>query len=283
MPLRGIRSKSYRRSFVEQIVESVRRVRFIAVLRSRKHSANRMDGSNPLFDPIKAAILHYGQGNVDEAFWLVFLSVHFGRNRKTGWKLARLIYGGLGAKPWTWKRITTDTKSFLEWLNSHQAQLHAEGAHFGNHRKYTSLKAYSDNGTGAAISSYVEWIQGGGGHANLIALAVKEAKGHRAQTFDFLYNSMSCVSSFGRMGKFDFLTMLGKLGFAPIDPGIVYMEGATGPRAGATLLFGRPASAAQFNDWLSRLGKHLNIGMQEIEDALCNWQKSPSRFKPFRG
>ncbi|MFE6002110.1 hypothetical protein ACFQ6C_35515 [Streptomyces sp. NPDC056454] len=23
--------------------------------------------------------------------------------------------------------------------------------------------------------------------------------------------------------------------------------------------------------------------MQIMEDAICNWQKSPTRFKPFRG
>jgi hypothetical protein len=32
-----------------------------------------------LFDPLKAAVLHYRRGRVDEAYWLVFLAVHFGK------------------------------------------------------------------------------------------------------------------------------------------------------------------------------------------------------------
>jgi ribosome-binding protein aMBF1 (putative translation factor) len=34
---------------------------------------------------------------------------------------------------------------------------------------------------------------------------------------------------------------------------------------------------------LERLDKHLKVGMQSLEDALCNWQKSPGRFISFRG
>ena len=37
------------------------------------------------------------------------------------------------------------------------------------------------------------------------------------ETFDDLYRSMVAVDRFGRLGKFDYLTMLGKLGFAPIE------------------------------------------------------------------
>ena len=42
---------------------------------------------------------------------------------------------------------------------------------------------------------------------------------------------MDTVQRFGRLGKFDFLTMLGKLGIAPIEPGITFLKGATGPLA----------------------------------------------------
>jgi len=27
----------------------------------------------------------------------------------------------------------------------------------------------------------------------------------------------------------------------------------------------------------------LNVGMQVLEDSLCNWQKSPRQFVHFRG
>jgi hypothetical protein len=77
--------------------------------------------------------------------------------------------------------------------------------------------------------------------------------------------------------------MLGKLKLAPMEPGSTYMTGATGPRSGAKLLFGKYPSTAELDAWLVELGDYIGIGMQEMEDALCNWQKSPDAFRGFRG
>jgi hypothetical protein len=53
------------------------------------------------------------------------------------------------------------------------------------------------------------------------------------------------------------------------------------------LLFGerRCASAGlrTVESWLAELAAHLKTGLQEMEDALCNWQKSPERYQRFRG
>lgn len=98
---------------------------------------------------------------------------------------------------------------------------------------------------------------------------------------------MNNVISFGRTAKFDYLTMIGKLGFAPIEPGSTYMQGSTGPFKGAVLLFSGHTTAAlsraDLDAWLIQLEAHLHVGMQVMEDALCNWQKSPGVFRPFRG
>jgi hypothetical protein len=105
--------------------------------------------------------------------------------------------------------------------------------------------------------------------------------------FDSLYGSMNSVMGFGRLGKFDFLTMLGKLGVAPIEPGSAYLVGATGPLAGARLLFAGASNAKttarELNGQLIELNSFLNVGMQVLEDSLCNWQKSPNKFVSFRG
>jgi hypothetical protein len=68
------------------------------------------------------------------------------------------------------------------------------------------------------------------------------------------------------------------------------MQGATGPLSGARLLFGGKITAklgwSDLDAWLVELEADLDVGihgMQVLEDALCNWQKSPKRFKPFRG
>jgi hypothetical protein len=98
---------------------------------------------------------------------------------------------------------------------------------------------------------------------------------------------MESVYRFGRLGKFDYLTMLGKLALAPVEPGSAYMTGATGPVAGARLLFSGDPKADLSALWLDArlvdLDAYLGVGMQVLEDALCNWQKNPTRFRRFRG
>jgi hypothetical protein len=115
----------------------------------------------------------------------------------------------------------------------------------------------------------------------------KEIGENPRKLFDYLYCSMTEVTSFGRMAKFDYLTMLGKLELARIEPGSPYLEGSTGPLAGARLLFsGSNTADISSQDLDSRsveLGDALGVGMQVVEDALCNWQKSPGKFVPFRG
>ena len=46
--------------------------------------------------------------------------------------------------------------------------------------------------------------------------------------FDELYRNMSVVG-FGRLGKFDYLSMLGRYNLAPISAGSAYLDNATGP------------------------------------------------------
>ncbi|EJJ5199426.1 hypothetical protein NJB38_004774, partial [Salmonella enterica] len=91
----------------------------------------------------------------------------------------------------------------------------------------------------------------------------------------------------GRTAKFDFLTMLEKLNIMDIEADSTYMAEATGPRRGANLLFGGSTSniysTTLLENWVSELDSYLNVGMQVMEDSLCNWQKSPERFIRFRG
>jgi hypothetical protein len=285
-PLRGIRTPARRSTFLEQLLESIHRVKFVEVIRDRELSDLRANPGNALFDPLKAAVLQQRQGDMEEAFWLVFLFVHFGRNPRAGWRYAREIYGGLGqGTRWDWVHVRNNPDGFREWLNDHQDDLKRKGVPrgFGNHRKYESLNAYSSNGTGAAVESYVAWVAPPRTHLELMHQACGEANGDPRRAFDILYRSMKVVARFGRTARFDYLTMIGKLKLAPIEPGSTYMQGATGPLDGARMLFGSRKNAQTLDAWLVDLDAQLNVGMQVLEDALCNWQKSPSKFRPFRG
>jgi hypothetical protein len=292
-PLPGIQVPAQRDVFLEQVMESIHRVQYIARLLERDISVIRADPSTELFDPIKAAALHNRNGRHDEACWLVFLFTHFGRSLQSGWRLARDIYGSLGdANHWDWARTSRDPAGFRSWLAANQHALRTDGIvrRFGNHRKRQSLDAHKATGTGAAVESYVAWVAQARDHFTLFDSALAAAGRAPRLAFDDLYRSMAAVSSFGRLAKFDYLTMIGKLHLAAIEPGCAYLVGATGPTGplkGARLLFfgntTANATPALLDAWLIELESHLGVGMQVLEDSLCNWQKNPTSFIRFRG
>ncbi|MFC1705907.1 hypothetical protein ACFL59_03680 [Planctomycetota bacterium] len=280
----GLAGAAERDALVEQLLESVRRVDYVRTVRGRSVSPRRADPSDELFDPLKAAIHHQRASRVEEAYWLVFLFVHFGKHSRSGWEYARHVYGRLGdPRHWNWARTSADPAGFRDWLAENRAAIEAGPGGFGNHRKYESLNARSDRGTGAAVQSYVEWVDPPRTHEELMAEAIAEVGGDPREAFRLLFRSMESVRSFGRTAKFDYLAMIGKLGLAAIEPGSAFLQGATGPVEGARLLFGRGHCTTEMDRWLIELADELDARLQVIEDALCNWQKSPNHFVPFRG
>lgn len=283
--LPGISSTATRHTLIEQMIESIRRVKYVKVMRNRPISERRKDPNDSIFDPLKASVLFQQKGQLDEAFWMVFLFVHFGKNLRGEWQYVRRVYGRLGARErWNWCNISADPSAFSEWLSTHKGLIESQSppGGFGNHRKYQSLDALSKTGTGAAFETYVKWVDPPRTHRDLFEEALEGNLRDPRLAFDELYKSMSSVASFGRTARFDYLTMVGKLGLASVLPGSPYLQGSTGPLKGACLLFGdhRPG---ELNSLSIELAYHLRVGMQVIEDALCNWQKSPCKFIPFRG
>ena len=284
--LPGVRNAASRQAFIEQLVESMRRIRYVDAIKAHAISAACADPQQDCFDPIKAAVFHQRAGHKEEAFWLVFLFVHFGKHARAGWRYVRQVYGKCGeGGRWDWASTSGDVANFRKWLHEHSDPLKSKDAPggFGNHRKYESLDAHSENGTGAVIESYVEWVSPPRTHEALVAGVLAEAANDPGQGFARLYESMQMVRRFGRTARFDYLTMLGKLGLAGIAPASPYLIGATGPLKGARRLFGITGTPARFDALTTELGNHLGVGMQVMEDSLCNWQKSPDSFKAFRG
>lgn len=274
-------------TLARQLVDSCRRVDYVAKLRVRstKLGRNCSDPTHPSFDPLKAAIRFQMEGLIDEAYWMIFLFVHFGKHPRSGWHYVRTIYGRYDLENcWNWTRTSDNVCGFRDWLDAHQNDLkyryHSHG--FGNHRKRESLDAYSPSGTGAVVQSYVNWIGPPRTHRQFVDRFIEKANGDPAQAFDSLYHSMNCVCRFGRLARFDYLCMVGKIGLATIVPGVVYLKGATGPLRGARLLLGTRFTIEELEEKLCELGGALNLGMQVLEDALCNWQKSPTVYRRFR-
>lgn len=288
VPLLGIQSVARRDVYVLQLVDSMRRVRFVSAIASRNIHPDRGDGLSPMFDPVKAAVLRNQAGDIEEACWLIFLFVHFGKHAKSGYRYAREVYGALGTRdPWTFANVSVDVAGFCHWLDEHNKEISRGTARgFGNHRKYESLDAYKPNGTGTAVATYVQWVRGQGNHATLIGNAQAQAKRSPTVAFDLLYRWMRTVARFGRTARFDYLTMLGKLGLADIRPGSAYFATSTGPLVGARLMLqgnkNDELSIPELDRRICLMAQALNVGMQEIEDSLCNWQKSPDRYIRFR-
>lgn len=281
--LPGIEDTTARATLSMQMVASLRRLDYTEKVRNRHISSERADPESPLFDPERAAMLHARTGRLDEAFWLIFLATHFGKHPVHGWRRVRDVYSGLGVGIWSWDRVSAEPDAFRSWLRDNG---HRIGGGFGSHRKYESLRTDFAKGTAAVVESYVNWVGSAHSHAELVRELVQRGGNHPHNIFDHFFNSM-CVTRFGRLGKFDFLALAGRLDLAPISPGSAYLSGATGPLKGARLLFGGDRCAqldeSMLETWLQDLDAKLSVGMQVMEDLLCNWQKSPTQFVHFRG
>lgn len=282
-PLPGVAADAVRETLALQMIASLRRLEYTDLIKARDIDPARADPQSPLFDADRAAVFHARNGDVDEAVWLAFLATHFGKHGVHGWRRLRDVYSELGRGRWSWDRVSGDVPAFRRWLEANQ---HRIGGAFGNHRKYESLSGTSAAGTGSVIASYVDWIGPQRSHQRRFGELIRAGGNDPHSIFDHFYRQMA-VHRFGRLGKFDFLALLGRLDLAPIEPGSVYLAGATGPKRGARLLFGGSPTAPlhdhQLEQWLRELDADLTVGMQVMEDALCNWQKSPSRFVHFRG
>ncbi len=282
MPLPGIAHMGNMLSFIEQLIDSLHRIEYVRIIRRRPISPARIDPRSQMFDPIRAAAL-VSKESPEEAFWLVFLATHCGKNLKTEWLLARELYGANEETSWTWERVSGDPESYGDWIRNNQEKFSGK---FGNHRKYESLKP-GPRGTARAVSTYAAWIKEFGSHTLLIAHALAQSQGDQRKAFSLLYEEMGVVVRFGRTARFDYLTMLAKLGLAAIDADSTYMNEATGPKRGARLLFDGQIDSNTGSRELERrvalLEHHLGVGMQVMEDSLCNWQKSPNQYVQFRG
>ncbi len=282
MGLKGLPNAAAIETLATQFVASLRREDYYHLVQVKPIAASRADPNNPLFDAERAVAFHMQQGNIDEAGWLIFLMTHFARRPDTGWLRLQDVYGRLGTGIWDWPSVTGAPGAFDQWLAANWSRV--RGA-FGNHRKYESLRPNANRPMSRAVGDYLQWI-GPNGHAAFYANAVRIAGNDPKTIFDHLYETLR-ITSFGRLAKFDYLSLVGRYGLAPIEAGSAYLDGATGPGRGARLLVDGSATSATKNSVLQTkldaLDLTLKVGMEVMEDALCNWQKSPTKFVHYKG
>lgn len=275
----GIQDPKAREVLAMQIVASTRREDYYQLIQLRLIAAYRADPNHPSFDAERAVAFHMKNGDIDEAGWLIFLMTHFGRHATSGWLRLRDVYGRLGEGCWRWTDVSSDPSAFADWMALNWQKIRGN---FSNHRKYESMRPDAQRSVGKAVADYINWI-GMQGHAHFLSDATSRSGN---DLFDTLYKEMK-VCSFGRLAKFDYLMLLSRYNLASLTPNSAYLSGATGPRAGVSLLFtGSTTSLESPNNlqkMLDELDENLVVGMEVLEDALCNWQKSPLEFEHFKG
>lgn len=285
LPLPGLNSPARQKALIAQMIDSVRRIEYLKQISIRSKSDILFTPYSGGFDAFKGSASLQNKGRLEEALWLTYLATHFGKHKIDGWNLVEDFYGSLGDdNNWTWERAKAESQALEPWIiqNLLPKNPGSRMRRFSNHRKYESLKA-GPRGAGAALKSYVDWIMSYGSHADMIKSAQNQVGQNPKEVFAYVYNELDQVMRLGRLGKFDLLCNWSNLGTAPIYPDRPYIDDASGPHGGAQLLFGPQFSKKEIEKQCIELGEHLSVSPQVIEDALCNWQKSPAKYQYFRG
>ncbi|MEX0750010.1 MAG: hypothetical protein WD359_04300 [Dehalococcoidia bacterium] len=221
------------------------------------------------YNPLGEARERYLAGDRDEAIWLHFVATLIGWERPDSVdRFLRVLGGGQRA---TWCVITAHPLDAIARIEDHAAVLIRE-APFGNHRKYETHRG--DGGSARVVKSFIDWAEANPS-ARIDAIATTATNPEHA--FDRLFNSLK-VYRFGRTARYDFARLLANLD-ARLKPGCCYLQGASGPRRGAALLFlGRPwardGELSFLEDRCRELAQVCGLDLQVIEDAVCQWQKT---------
>lgn len=258
-----------------QLIDSVEQEAAIKALLEREIGEQSCDPTSAQFNPIKA-IIYLKDKDYNEACWLSFLLIYTNDSEKADWAFMRKLYGGVGLNlktALTWQQVN---KSFdqrmalLEELSSSLA-LSDPKPKFGHHRAYESI-----NHLPIAFGSYINFINQQGGHQALFR--PKGTTLDKTAYFQTLYALIrNNVYRFGRLSTFEYLCLLGKMGLADVEPDSCYIAEASGPKRGAKLLFGM-LDDTKLDEHAIGLADYLNVGYQEMEAAICHWQKSPNRY-----
>lgn len=284
-PFVGLNSPERKLVLVAQLVDSIRRIEYVRITSIRARSATLYTPYSGSFQPLGGAAALHKEGRIDDAYWLVYLATHFGKHKTDGWNLTEDFYGRFGqGGVWNWASASQDPMAISNWLQASYPHVTSAGRsrRFGNHRKFETLKP-GPKGTGHAVATYIQWITAYGSHQALIGHVQSRAGQNPKDVFVCLYGELDQVAKLGRLGKFDLLCNLSNLLIAPILPDKAYIAQSTGPKAGVRLLFGNGLSIVQLETACTELAEHLDVSPQAIEDALCNWQKSPADYLYFRG
>jgi hypothetical protein len=225
------------------------------------------------WDPRRAIVQLDRAGDKEEATWLTFLTTYFAAAEDSNdrWRSVRTVYSGFNEHRISWRAVYQDPAEALAAITGRPKEYAQLG--FGSHRKNEPLKADHRYGLEAVVRSYLDLVKkmGNGSQAQMFT----RYSGDPGLKFHKLMLDIVGVLRFGRLGAFDYLTLLGTLRVYPLQPAHLYLEGSTGPLEGAKRLFGTPrAKAPELDSKCAAVARQLGVSLAVMEDALCTWQKA---------
>ena len=291
--LKGINVPDARVALVNQIVCSYRMVKKCQSIVTETLDPEMLDINNINFDPRKKAVAFMKNNEIDEAVWLIFLQTAFGKHepgknekKGDGWQLLKSVYGSFrGEQVWTFKRFRSNSDEFYSILNEKW-----EPSKVGRNARHRIRVPKNPAAICKILKSFLKF-QPFESFTDKLESVYEKVGRNPKKVFDELYNDCYVIHYFGRLACFDFLVMLGHLEIIAIDPGSVYLRGATGPLKGANLLFHNDKTIEcsvrelkDLEDKVNKLDCFLKIGKHALEDSLCIWQEHvKSTANEFKG
>lgn len=269
--LPGLADPAERARFVRELEHSTRRIDALARLADDPGSVDMREPAEG-WNPLPAIVQWTRTGDRDEATWLAYLTTAFGPDERRGhetWYGTRVLYGGFGEGRVAWRDVADDPASLLELCRRHASEYARLPR--GNHRK-NEPRFNPDHPRGLCASVH-DLVALADAHGGLAALMSGDDVSADARFERLMSQIRARVISFGRTGCFDLLILLGGLGLYELAPPRLYLAGSTGPLDGARRLLPGSRPIRDLDDTLSAVAHRIDVPLQAMEDALCNWQK----------
>ncbi|MCP1301964.1 hypothetical protein NK356_22570 [Chryseobacterium sp. S0630] len=234
------------------------------------------------FNPLQFVVHYFQNGEIDNACWLLFLYSYIGKHPKHEWNLLRNIYFNTESNDlWSWEKISHNFEVFQKWFLE-KISIIQEKAGLGEYHKYSELNHSKALIICRDLHEYIHWIKESGNHH----IFFQQTDSLPSDKFQKLYQSMDAKTSFNKLIKFRYLSLLGILNIFPIQPDRPYLNDFILSRRGAQHLFEsknrKKISVEKLNTLLFLLNNHLelNHGIEILQTALSKWGKE--RFKVER-
>lgn len=250
-----------------QTKDSIRRIEVYTAYKTRAELADQTGlpysfSTNPLVLAQRPSISSLSK------LWFLYLATYFGKSKTSKWELSKRAIFRNAEEIILVEEILEERNSYFNGLEKMDF---FANCNFSNHRKYTKKALLGKNGF---INS-----------ANYFLNNIYQFNFPEITDFDYTYNRALKIPLFGRMAAFDYICSLCKCNLNVNEPTSMYLKYSTGPRAGFRYLLNLCGSEISSIEDVVQFGNELQEWFQEnteiflvaqvLEDAICNWQKSP--------